>query len=334
MTVENIRLTAAEVSELWGAYMNDSLTVCVMKNFLNKVEDDEIKPLVESSLTSALNHLQEIETIFNNEGYPIPVAFSENEDVDINSPRIFSDGYMLEYLREMGQIGKKAYSSAVAFSTRSDVYQYFSNCLQETQQFHGQAVQVSLKQGTYMRPPYLPIPKKPDFVKKQSFLQGWFGDRRPVTGPEVTHLFSNIQRNALGAATMAGFTQTTQSKELRRYFQRGKEIANKHIEIFSSLLRENDLPVPMTWDTEVTDSTSFVFSDKLMLYQTTSLNALGLSYYGLSIANSPRHDLGVHYTRLMAEVAQYTQDGTNMMIDHGWLEQPPQAAERDKLKNE
>ncbi|WP_017185977.1 DUF3231 family protein [Alkalibacillus haloalkaliphilus] len=334
MTTVSIRLTAPEISELWGAYMNDSLTACMLKTFLYKVEDPEIKPIIEQSLTNSLNNIKGIEEIFNRESYPIPVAFNENKDVNINSPRIFSDSYMLEYLIQMGQIGMKAYSLAVAFSTRSDVYHFFAKCLHETQQMHEQAVQISLKQGAYIRPPNLPIPKKTDFVKKQSFLQGWFGNRRPVTGPEVSHLFSNIQRNALGAATMTGFAQTTQSKELRRYFQRGKEIANKHIEIFSSILRENDLPVPMTWDTEVTDSTSFVFSDKLMLYQTTALNALGLSYYGLSIANSPRHDLGVHYTRLMSEIVQFTNDGTNLMIDHGWLEQPPQAAERDKLKNE
>ncbi|MET3683571.1 hypothetical protein ABID56_001666 [Alkalibacillus flavidus] len=133
---------------------------------------------------------------------------------------------------------------------------------------------------------------------------------------------------------MIGFAQTTGSETLKRYFQRGKDIANKHIEVFGSILRENDLPVVMTWDTEVTDQTSFVFSDKLMLYQMLALNRLGLSYYGLSMSNSPRHDLGVHYTWLMAEIAQFTEDGIEIMIDHGWLEQPPQAADRGQLMNE
>ncbi|GAA0470780.1 DUF3231 family protein [Alkalibacillus silvisoli] len=334
MDSEHIRLTAPEISELWVAYINDSGVVCVLKNFMNQVQDEKVKSVIERALVISENGMNETEKIFTQEGYPIPVGFNENEDVDLQSNRLYSDGYMLEFLKQLGQIGMKTYSLSIAFATRQDVYQLFVNGLNEMQQIHEQTLQVSLEQGTNMRPPYLPIPKKPDFVKKQSFLTGWLGDRRPVIGAEITHLVSNIQRNALGAATMTGFAQTTQSKELRQYFQQGKEIANKHIEVFSTIMRENDLPVPMTWDTEVTDHTSFVFSDKLMLFLTTFLNSLGLSYYGLSMANSPRHDLGAHYTKMMAEVAQFTQDGTNLMIDYGWLEQPPQAANRNKLKNE
>ncbi|MDQ0159875.1 DUF3231 family protein [Alkalibacillus salilacus] len=334
MANTHAQLTAPEISQLWSDCLSDTLILCQLRYFEQHVEDQEIAQIIQTRIEKTREHYGFIVDLFNAIGYPIPVGFNENEDVDINSDRLFTDHYMLEFLRQLSQISMNAYGTAAAFSTRPDIRQFYADRLQDSQQLNEEATSLGIDKGYVIIAPSLPIPSKPDFVKKKSFLTGWFGERRPVTGSEITFLFANIQRNAIGAATMMGFAQTTASKTLQRYFQRGKDIANKHIEIFSSILRENDVPVPMTWDTEVTDQTSFVFSDKLMLYQTLALNSLGLGFYGLSMSNSPRHDLGVHYTRLMAEIAQFTEDGTELMIDHGWLEQPPQAANRRQLMNE
>lgn len=51
----------------------------------------------------------------------------------------------------------------------------------------------------------------------------------------------------------------------------------------------------------------------------------------MSIAASQRSDLGVMYSRLMTEVLKYGEDGVNILIDEGWLEQPPLAPDRDAL---
>lgn len=34
-----------------------------------------------------------------------------------------------------------------------------------------------------------------------------------------------------------------------------------------------------------------------------------------------------------AEIAKYAEDGANMMINNGWLEEPPLSEDRDKLAN-
>ncbi|GHI01500.1 hypothetical protein AM1BK_50420 [Neobacillus kokaensis] len=68
-----------------------------------------------------------------------------------------------------------------------------------------------------------------------------------------------------------------------------------------------------------------------MMFFTTSLIALSIGYYGTSMAMSPGRDLGLHYVRLSAEIAEYAEDGANIMIKNGWLEQPPMAPDRDDL---
>jgi hypothetical protein len=37
------------------------------------------------------------------------------------------------------------------------------------------------------------------------------------------------------------------------------------------------------------------------------------------------------YTRLIGELLNFSDDGANIMINHGWMEQPPEAADRKKL---
>ncbi|WP_134684855.1 DUF3231 family protein [Brevibacillus migulae] len=46
-----------------------------------------------------------------------------------------------------------------------------------------------------------------------------------------------------------------------------------------------------------------------------------------------RRDLAADYSRMMMEIAKFSEDGANIMIDHGWLEKMPGAVERRSLKN-
>jgi hypothetical protein len=70
-----------------------------------------------------------------------------------------------------------------------------------------------------------------------------------------------------------------------------------------------------------------------MMFHTTFLIAIGMAYYGTSLSTSVRRDLSVQYSRLIQEVGKYSEDGANLMIENGWMEQPPQAADRDALAN-
>ncbi|GGA71136.1 DUF3231 family protein [Ornithinibacillus halotolerans] len=327
----NPRLTAVELSQVWNAYMSDSLSVCILKYFQNCVEDQSIKEIVQSGAELSELHLEKLKVILEKEDFPTPIGFDEKEDVHIQGPKLYSDDYILNYMRDMASIGMNTYGTAIGFAAREDVHHYFSTSFAETNQLHKRAKNLMLEKGTYVRGPYIQAQAKPEFVKKQSFLTGWFGERRPLTAMEITSLYANVQRNLLGASTLLGFAQVAQSKEVKKYLLRGKDIAKKHVEVFGSILTEEDLPTPMSWNSEVTDATDFVFSDKLMMFHTTALIAVSVGYYGIALARSMRRDISTHYTRLIAEIMKYAEDGTNIMIDNGWLEQPPTAPNRKDL---
>jgi hypothetical protein len=268
--------------------------------------------------------------ILNKENYPIPVGFTD-KDVKLEAPRLFSDNLYLHYILSMSQGGLTAYSLALSLSSREDMIQFYSECLTETTELHNRAKKLALDKGLYIRPPYLPTPDQVDFVKRQNFLVGWFGDRRPLLGVEIALLVYNANKNAIGEAWLTGFSQVAQSKDVRGYFERGRDLARKHHEVFESLLREDDLSGTINYTSEVTDSTVTPFSDKLMMYHTSFQAAPLIGQYGISIASSPRRDLSTHYSRLLAEVGLFAEDGANIMIDNGWMEQPPKSADREAL---
>ncbi|WP_419954662.1 DUF3231 family protein [Neobacillus niacini] len=326
----NIPLTASEIGFLWVQYLNDTLATCVMRYFKNTCEDKEILPLIENSLSIAQNDIHIIKKIFLNENHPMPVGFTE-EDVNLNAPKLFSDGFILMYIQKLEVIAMASISMAIGVSARSDVSDFFRNLLISVSELHDKARKVMLSKGVYIRPPQIPMPDKVDFVEKQGFLNDFLGHKRPLTAIEITHLFMGIQSNALGKAMMMAFAQVCKNEDVKQFFLEGKGIAKKHITKFSSLLSNEDIPAPMGWDALVMESTVAPFSDKLMMFHTTSLIALGIGNYGAAAGTSQRMDLNTTYVRLAAEIASYAEDGAKIMIKHAWLEEPPKLVDRQAL---
>jgi hypothetical protein len=325
-----IRLTSAEMAGLWTQYINDTLAVCVNSYFLEKVEDEEVRPIIKWTLNTAKNNVSLMQELFKKENFPIPVGFTE-QDVNPQAPRLFSDTFKLKYLRHMSILAMQASGGVLGLATRSDVVSFHESVLNAAVTLQKLTRELLLKQGTYIKPPYISTPETVDFVKKQHFLAGFFGNKRALTSLEISHLFFNTQTNSLGKGLITGFAQIAQNEDVKQFFVRGKQLAQKHMDIFSDYLKKEDLPVPMTSDSIVTNNTTKVFSDKLMMYHISAMNASGVGNYGMAMAASQRRDIGLKYASLIPETLLYAEDGANIMIKHGWIEEPPQADDREQL---
>ncbi|MFC4617127.1 DUF3231 family protein [Camelliibacillus cellulosilyticus] len=328
---DHIPLTAAELAQIWSNYMNDSMNICLIKHFLSNVEDAATRSVLEAALEISEKHLPKLTSFFRDENWPLPHGFKENEDLDLSAPRLYSDNFYANFVYYLGILALNAYSVGVSLAARADVHAYYTECLAEAAQLHRMALETLETKGLYVRAPYITTPNTVEFVDSTDYLKGYFTDRRPLTALEISNLYANFQRNAMGFSLLTGFAQVAKNKKVTQYLDRGRQIAGKHCEVFSSLLRETEVPTPMTWDTAITASQTAPFSDKLMMFMTTALNALGIGYYGASVSTSPRRDIGVIYGRLISEIGNYSLDGAKMMIDHKWLEEPPRTVDREEL---
>ena len=52
-----IPLVTSEIAGLWNSYMGESLAVCVLKFFTNRVEDSETRAILQSTLDLSNQHL-------------------------------------------------------------------------------------------------------------------------------------------------------------------------------------------------------------------------------------------------------------------------------------
>lgn len=327
---QTIPLTSVELTGMHQTYISDSMAGCVYSHFLETVKDPEIKMVVEHALDISKQRVERIKGIFTEENIPVPIGFTE-QDVNLEAPRLFSDKFYLTYINQMAKGGLSNFGFLLPQMFRNDVLTFFSKCLSSTIELNTEATLLSLEKGLAIRPPTIPYPEKVEFVHKQSFLVGFFAEKRPLTGMEISSLYANIQTNNLGEAMAIAFGQVAESDKIREYILRGKQISEKHINIFSSLLRAEELPAPQTWEQEVTDSTEAPLSEKLIMFHFGMMNFSGISNYGRALSTSQRSDLATAYSRLTAEILKFAEDGTNIMINEGWMEQQPMAADRDDL---
>ncbi|ADC50597.1 hypothetical protein BpOF4_12730 [Alkalihalophilus pseudofirmus OF4] len=50
------------------------------------------------------------------------------------------------------------------------------------------------------------------------------------------------------------------------------------------------------------------------MFYVSSLNSLGIEFYGTAVSQSPRMDLGAMYNKVLMDVQLYAEDGANLMI--------------------
>ncbi|WP_144462791.1 DUF3231 family protein [Siminovitchia fortis] len=326
----NEKLTSAEIGKLWATYTGNTLFTCVLSYYLKHVEDKDIKKVVENALKLSRKIVEDIKAIFIKENFPIPIGFSK-EDVNLGAPRLFSDEFYLHYLKYTGKAGMSIYTIAIPLVVRKDVRDFFIFTLNSAVKLLTEVNDLLKEKGFLTKPPFIPVPKKADFVKKQSYLNGFFGNVRSLHALEITHLYDNIENDATSKALLIGFSQVSKNEEVRKFLLRGKEMAKKHLEACSQHLHNENLPSPALLDDLVTTSTFSPFSDKLMLWHKMDMFSMKIRSYANGASLNGRRDIGAMYAKFLMDVGLYVEDGANIMIDHGWMEQPPKAVDRKDL---
>ncbi|MDD4335349.1 MAG: DUF3231 family protein, partial [Desulfotomaculaceae bacterium] len=173
------RLTSSEIGNLWNTYITNSLVTCIKKSFLANVDDKDTKSLLKEALYIEIQRLRKITDIFQKENLPIPMGFSDSEDVDLKAPQLFSDNFYLYYLICFSKFDIPLNSIRFVTSTRSDVLKFYSYCSKSFYKLFENINNTLLSKGLYIRPPYVTTSHNIDLVKKQSFLTGFLGEKRP-----------------------------------------------------------------------------------------------------------------------------------------------------------
>lgn len=331
MDIRKNGLDSAEITNLWTHYLRETMAICVHKHVLKTIKDHEIRSVFEMGLKQSNTHLQKLRDFFRKENFPEPNGFT-NEDVHLNAPPLFTDFFWLEYIHRMATHGSTAYNLALSASTQKEIRDFYYQCMNDSMDIYNMSQDVLISKGLYERPPGYSPPKEVSYVTEYNYVTDVFGKKRPLNSMESGIIYFNVKKAITSKVILIGFSQVCQKDDVRKFMEKGINVANNHIELFSSILHQDNLRSPRLLDSEVTNSTIAPFSDKLMLYHAGFLFSAGVSYYGTALVASMRADIVAHcetsILRALKGMAKFGQ----LMIKNKWLEQPPQADDRKQLK--
>ncbi|MFB4169578.1 DUF3231 family protein [Virgibacillus sp. JSM 102003] len=317
-------LTPGEITNLWNSYLSNSMAVGVTSYFIGTAKDPEVVEWLEKALDLASFQVSGAKNLLDQSGHPLPQGFS-SEDLNFKAPALYNDNIILFVKYILSEDAGPVYTIALSEAKRSDVRDYYLSVVTKLVNLINQLVALMEKKGLFEPKIHLPVPGNIEKVQKQSFAGNWLTGRRPLNAVEITQIKSNFINMELMHEFFRSFIQICSSTKLREHLIRGQEITEKHMDIFQSLLTADELPNLPTWESEITDSTVSPFSERLMLYKISVFVSSTISRYGTALGTIMRKDIGVEFSRLLAEISLYGEDTLNLMIEFGYLDQLPLA---------
>lgn len=114
------------------------------------------------------------------------------------------------------------------------------------------------------------------------------------TAAEISSLWTSYQNDTLTICGLRYFLRHVDDEEIRSTLEHALAISEEHVKKLIAIFNNENYPVPQ----------SFTNHDVHL--------------------DAPR-------TRQIAEIAKYSNEGAKIMIEQGWMEQPPMATDRKNL---
>jgi hypothetical protein len=333
MDKNKLKLTSSEIGTLWGEYVNGTMVDIVNRYMFSTIEDESIKALFEDAIKTSSNQKKQIVAFIENEGFPVPIGFTES-DLNKGTEKLFTDIFCLNYLHIMTLHGLLGHTTSLGVSVREDLRHFYDSCDNDAKRMYHQTIELLLAKGNFQRDPLFYPATNPEFISSQDFTDGILGRGRRLSAPEIISISVNLKKSIMAKTLSIAFSQVAQSKEVRKFLEESENTADKQIQAFSKIMHADNLPVPRSWETEVTISTDSPFSDKLMLYHIGFLFQTAQAYHGTGLASAMRTDLITTYEGTILKNLMITKKWFDIMVKNKWLEQPPLAPNRKEIAKE
>ncbi|MGM0866612.1 MAG: DUF3231 family protein [Bacillota bacterium] len=333
MDENKLKLTSSEIGTLWGEYVNGTAVDIVNRYMVSIIEDESIKAIFEDAIKTFGKQKKQIVSFIENEGFPVPIGFTES-DLFKGKQRLFTDMFCLNYLHIMTLHGLLGHSTSLAVSVRKDLRDFYDSCDNDAKKMYHQTIELLLEKGSFQRDPLFYPAKNPEFISSQDFTDGFFRKGRKLAATEIISISFNLKKSIMAKTLSIAFSQVAQIKEVRKFLTDSQNTADSQIKTFSKIMQSDNLPVPKSWETEVTTSTDSPFSDKLMMYHIGFLFQAAQNYHGAGLASAMRTDLVTAYEGIILKNLMVTKKWYNIMVQNKWLEQPPLAPNRNEIAKE
>jgi hypothetical protein len=330
---DKLKLTSSEIGSLWGEFVNSTMTDVVNKYMFSIIEDEQIRAVFADAIETSKKQKEQISAFLKNEGFPVPIGFSESDFFN-GKQRLFTDIFCLNYLHIMTLHGLLGHTTSLGVSVRKDLRLFYDSCDDDAKRMYHQTIELLLEKGNFQRDPLFYPAENPEFISSKDFTDGFFGKGRKLAATEIISISFNLKKSIMAKTLSIAFSQVAQTKEVRKFLSDSEKTADEQIKTFAKIMQADNLPVPKSWETEVTTSTDSPFSDKLMLYHIGFLFQAAQNYHGTGLASAMRTDLVTTYEKTIIKNLIVTKKWFDLMVKNKWLEQPPLAPNRKEIASQ
>lgn len=325
-------LSSSELGTLWMTYQQKTMTQRFLEYFIEQADDNRAKKIMQGYHMKIIKYIGDIKNILKNDGAVVPVGYTE-QDVNTGVPKLYDNMFDIMFLLLLTEISMGLHTLHLNMAYRKDVVLLYKDLTAFAQSGYDECVDYLQERDVLARPPAVTMPKTVEFADGTNYMSGFnlFSEKRALNAVEVAHLYHSIESNIIGMQLITGFAQVANEPEVKKYFVKGKELAKKIVTDNTQLFLQSDIQPPSTWGANATDSKVAPFSDKLMLYCTSLFCSFGSGSSALGTAFSLRSDLPLKMISQAKDIITYGRDGGKIMAKNGWLEEPPQMQDRNKL---
>lgn len=331
-TVEEIKLTSAELGLLWMSYIPISARISVHGIFGGKSIDKGAQSIFKSYNIDVQNLKNEIAKILTNEKVIIPFGFDER-DITPEAPPVFDDVFNIMFLRRMMKLNFGHDGVFIGMTYMKEVNNYFESNYLICNKYYMMATNYLLRKGVIALPPFVPMPKKVKFIQDKNYMSGIniFSPKRLLNTVEIGYIHEAMESSIFNMKLLKGFAQVATDSKVKKYFIEGMDLSNRIISKLSDILLQSDIQPPNFWNGKVTNSTESPFSDKLMMYINSLIASTPLGFTALGASFNMRIDLPLKLAFISKDTFEYAKKGAKIMIKHKWMEEPPQIKEKNNL---
>ena len=324
----DFRPAAGEIGNLWNMIMSNQAHLCLLEHWLFHVEDEGVKEILLRSKDEAQSIIQQSLAFYHQAGFPSPIGFKIDKDVVPSTPKLMSDKLVLIVLQILSEYGVYGYGLTVGKTETPEVLAFIRKCLSNASDLYQSITELMHKKGYNHQIVYIPTPQHAELVDNKSYLSGWFGEQRPVNALEIDNLVFSLRGVILAKTFYLVFSQIATDTKVQKYCKKGRDLCSKRVEKLQALSASEHLPFHETYETEVTNSPTSPFSERLIMFEALSLAQIAIARYGNALSSVIRRDLNTLFALLIAETGPFLDEGLRLMIDKEWFEQPPMTAER------
>ena len=333
MSVEaKIQLTSTELGRLWMTYQITSASIQMLGRMGETTIDTEAKNILNLNVIEDHEIISKIAKLLNDQGAVIPDGFND-KDVYKKTPALFDDIFNIMFLRQMMKLSLGFNSLYLATSYMKEVEEIYKSNHAIAEKFYTITTDYLLSKGVLAKPPYVTMPTKIEFIEDKKYVSGFkvLNDKRALNTVEVGYIYEAIEDNVFGMQLTTGFAQVANESEVKKFFITGKELSKKIITNLTDIFLQSDIQPPSTWAGKATNSITPPFSDKIMMFFINLISSFSMGNNSLGTSFSMRSDLPLLFAKISKDTFSFSKMGGKLMIQHMWMEEPPQMEDRNQL---